>query len=85
MNFSRSELARLSSKKLVPNVCERAYEYQSRFEPINDIIRRSTRNGQLVLSNIQKDVSSANSGKFSGNIFANYFISITSPKSKCDW
>lgn len=62
MNFSRSELARLSSKKLVPNVCERAHEYEIRtVEPKRDTSGTSTNSGNSVLKRIQRDSRSLDS------------------------
>lgn len=61
MNFSRSELARLSSKKLVPNVCERAQEYETRVEPRRDPSGTSTSSGQSVFKRIQRDSRSLDS------------------------
>ncbi|XP_018575341.1 rho GTPase-activating protein 21 isoform X4 [Anoplophora glabripennis] len=62
MNFSRSELARLSSKKLVPNVCERAQEYETRtVEPKRDTSGTSTNSGNSVLKRIQRDSRSLDS------------------------
>nr|XP_023020694.1 uncharacterized protein LOC111509223 [Leptinotarsa decemlineata] len=54
MNFSKSELARLSSKKLVPNVTERAHEYETRAvtEPRRDTSLTSTTSSSSVLKRI---------------------------------
>lgn len=61
MNFSRSELARLSSKKLVPNVCERAHEYETRVEPRTD----PSSSGHSVFERMQANSKSMdNTGKF---------------------
>ncbi|KAJ8957781.1 hypothetical protein NQ314_006494, partial [Rhamnusium bicolor] len=68
MNFSRSELARLSSKKLVPNVTERAHEYEIRaVEPRRDNSGVSTNSGSSVLRRIQRDSRSLDSSDTSGN------------------
>ncbi|KAJ8912112.1 hypothetical protein NQ315_005448, partial [Exocentrus adspersus] len=62
MNFSRSELARLSSKKLVPNVCERAQEYETRtVEPKKDVSGTSANSGNSTLKRIQRDSRSLDS------------------------
>ncbi|KAG5897664.1 hypothetical protein JTB14_024491 [Gonioctena quinquepunctata] len=64
MNFSRSELARLSSKKLVPNVTERAHEYETRavIEPRRDTSLTSTiSSSNSVLKRIQRDSRSLDS------------------------
>lgn len=64
MNFSRSELARLSSKKLVPNVCERAQEYETRVEPRRDPVRdfvTPPNTGPTIVKRIQRDSRSLDS------------------------
>ncbi|XP_074036276.1 rho GTPase activating protein at 19D isoform X5 [Leptinotarsa decemlineata] len=63
MNFSKSELARLSSKKLVPNVTERAHEYETRAvtEPKRDTSLTSTTSSSSVLKRIQRDSRSLDS------------------------
>lgn len=64
-DFSRSELARLTSKKLVPNVCERAQEYDILVEPKREPSGVSTSNGQSSIKKIQRDCRSLDSsGKY---------------------
>ncbi|XP_060529948.1 rho GTPase-activating protein 21-like isoform X3 [Cylas formicarius] len=60
-DFSRSELARLSSKKLVPNVCERAHEYETK--AITDVTKRdaATPASTVPIRKIQKDSRSLDS------------------------
>lgn len=64
-DFSRSELARLSSKKLVPNVCERAQEYEIRVEPRRDASTTSTVSVQSNSKRIQRDSRSLDSSGMS--------------------
>lgn len=71
MKFSRSELARISSKKLVPNVCERAQEYETRVEPRRDPSGTSTTSDQSQNKKIQRDSRSLDSsGTY--NIYLTY-------------
>ncbi|XP_056639698.1 rho GTPase-activating protein 21-B isoform X15 [Diorhabda sublineata] len=61
-NFSRSELARLSSKKLVPNVTELAQDYEIKAsEPKKDTSLTSTTSSNSVLKRIQRDSRSLDS------------------------
>ncbi|XP_049823954.1 rho GTPase-activating protein 21-B isoform X5 [Aethina tumida] len=69
INFTKNELARISSKKLVPNVTERAQEYEIRaVEPRRDNSGTSTNSGSTNYSRrIQRDARSLDSSDTSGN------------------
>ncbi|CAH1110589.1 unnamed protein product [Psylliodes chrysocephalus] len=61
-SFSKSELARLSSKILVPNVTERAQEYEIKAsEPRKDTSLTSTNSSSSILKRIQRDSRSLDS------------------------
>ncbi|XP_028130100.1 rho GTPase-activating protein 21 isoform X8 [Diabrotica virgifera virgifera] len=61
-NFSRSELARLSNKKLVPNVTEMAQDYEIKAsEPRKDPSLTSTNSSSSILKRIQRDSRSLDS------------------------
>ncbi|CAG9834844.1 unnamed protein product [Diabrotica balteata] len=61
-NFSRSELARLSNKKLVPNVNEMAQDYEIKAsEPKKDTSLTSMNSSSSILKRIQRDSRSLDS------------------------
>ncbi|XP_028130102.1 rho GTPase-activating protein 21 isoform X9 [Diabrotica virgifera virgifera] len=63
-NFSRSELARLSNKKLVPNVTEMAQDYEIKAsEPRKDPSLTSTNSSSSILKRIQRDSRSLDSSE----------------------
>ncbi|CAH0555990.1 unnamed protein product [Brassicogethes aeneus] len=68
IDFMRNELARISSKKLVPNVNERAQEYEVRaVEPRRDNSGTSTNSGSTVHSRkVNRDARSLDSSDISG-------------------
>ncbi|XP_072388455.1 rho GTPase-activating protein 23 isoform X6 [Diabrotica undecimpunctata] len=63
-NFSRSELARLSNKKLVPNVNEMAQDYEIKAsEPKKDTSLTSMNSSSSILKRIQRDSRSLDSSE----------------------